>query len=184
MLVGSIELLKAEDTLEHRNMFLAELQKASLLAPAVIDPAPQEDEEGRLKPLPNSKVQFHMLKAPDGRMYFMGFTDDAEYRLWADKNQSCSTFVLVFNDYIRMLMQKDAAGNPCPAQGIIINPFGSNLVVHKDMLAQVMAGRMIQALKQGDKKNAQKLRMPAPSNNTSPEAETAGGEDLDEKEEF
>lgn len=184
MLVGSIELLKAEDTVEHCNMFLTELLKASLLAPALVDPAPQEDEEGNLKLLPDSKVQFLMLPVPDGRKYFMGFTDDAEYQLWVEKNRPCPVFALAFDDYIGMLMQKDAEGNPCPAQGIIINPFGSNLVVHKDMLAQVMAGRMIQALKQGDKKNAQKLRMPAPSNNTSPEAETAGGEDLDEKEEF
>lgn len=151
MLVGSIELLKAEDTLEHSNMFLTELLKASLLAPALVNPAPQEDEEGNLKLLPGSKVQFLMASAPDGRKYFMGFTDDAEYRLWVEKNQPCPAFALVFDDYIGMMMQKDAAGNPCPAQGIIINPCGSNLVVHKDILAQVMAGRMIHTLKQKDK---------------------------------
>ena len=37
MMVGSIELLKAEDTPEHRQMFLEELQKAKFLAPVVID---------------------------------------------------------------------------------------------------------------------------------------------------
>ena len=31
MMVGSIELLKAEDTPEHRQMFLEELQKAKFL---------------------------------------------------------------------------------------------------------------------------------------------------------
>ena len=38
MMVGSIELLKAEDTPEHRQMFLDELQKAKFLSPVVIDP--------------------------------------------------------------------------------------------------------------------------------------------------
>ena len=41
MMVGTIELLKAEDTPEHRQMFLEELQKAKFLAPVVIDPVPQ-----------------------------------------------------------------------------------------------------------------------------------------------
>ncbi len=48
MMVGSIELLKAEDTPEHRQMFLEELQKAKFLAPVVIDPAPQADEKGQV----------------------------------------------------------------------------------------------------------------------------------------
>ena len=45
MMVGSIELLKAEDTPEHRQMFIEELQKAKFLAPVVIDPVPQSDEK-------------------------------------------------------------------------------------------------------------------------------------------
>ena len=49
MMVGSIELLKAEDTPEHRQMFLEELQKAKFLAPVVIDPVPQPDEKGQVR---------------------------------------------------------------------------------------------------------------------------------------
>ena len=48
MMVGSIELLKAEDTPEHRQMFLDELQKAKFLSPVVIDPVPVSDENGRV----------------------------------------------------------------------------------------------------------------------------------------
>ena len=48
MMVGSIELLKAEDTPEHRQMFLDELQKAKFLSPVVIDPVPVPDENGRV----------------------------------------------------------------------------------------------------------------------------------------
>ena len=35
MLVGAIELMKAEDTPDHRNMFLNEMMKAFFLAPAI-----------------------------------------------------------------------------------------------------------------------------------------------------
>ena len=61
MMVGSIELLKAEDTPEHRQLFLDELQKAKFLSPVVIDPVPQPDEKGQVKIARDSKVQFPML---------------------------------------------------------------------------------------------------------------------------
>lgn len=172
MLVGSMELLKAEDTPQHRSMFFSELQKANLLAPARIDPAPEEDEEGNLKLLPGSGIQFPMLLTQDGRKFFMGFTDDREYQLWVEKNQPCPTFSLGFDDYIGMMLQKDAEGNASQAEGIVVNPFGANMVVHKDMLAQLMAGRMIHALKQDDKHSVQKLRIPAPSKKEAPSEES------------
>ena len=172
MLVGCIELLKADDTPEHRNMFVAELQRASLLAPALTNPAPEEDEEGNLKLIPGSKIQFPMLLTPDGKQYFMGFTDEVEYQLWVEKNHPCPTFAMSFDDYIGMMTRKDAEGNLIQAEGIVINPYGANLVIPKDMLAQVMANRMIHVLKQGDKP-AQKLRVPDPSKTEEPETDAA-----------
>ena len=150
MLVGSMELLKADDTKEHLTMFLTELQKAELLAPALIDPAPLEEEEGEQKILPGSKVQFPMLSASDGKRYFMGFTDEGEYRLWEEKNQPCSTFALKFDDYIGLMMRKNADGQMSNVQGIIVNPYGANLVLNKDLLANIMAGRMIHFVKKRD----------------------------------
>ena len=110
MLVGCMELLKADDTEEHLKMFLTELQKAELLAPALIDPAPLEEEEGERKILPGSMVKLLMLPASDGNRYFMGFTDEGEYRLWEEKNRPCPTLALKFDDYIRLMMQKNAEG--------------------------------------------------------------------------
>ena len=42
MLVGALELMKAEDTPAHRNMFMGELTKASFLTPAIIEPVKSE----------------------------------------------------------------------------------------------------------------------------------------------
>lgn len=149
MLVGCMELLKADDTDEHLKMFLTELQKAELLAPALIDPAPLK-EEGNWRIMPGSKVQFLMLSASDGNRYFMGFTDEGEYRLWEEKNQPCPTFALKFDDYIGMMMRKKADSKMSAAQGIVVNPYGANLVLHKDLLANIMASRMIQFLRKTD----------------------------------
>lgn len=65
MLVGCIELMKAEDSPEHRAMFIEELTRASFMAPALIEPEPREDAEGKLSIVPGSQVQFPVLSVGD-----------------------------------------------------------------------------------------------------------------------
>ena len=64
MLVGSIELLKEEDTPDHRNMFVSEMTNASFLAPALIDPEPTENAEGKLTITGSRKKQGLFLRLP------------------------------------------------------------------------------------------------------------------------
>lgn len=141
MMVGSIELLKAEDTPEHRQMFLDELQKAKFLSPVVIDPVPQPDENGRVTITRDSKVQFPMLSTEDGRKFFMAFTDWTELKKWRDEENQ-QTFAMNFDDYAGMLLRKDAQGNISPALGFVINPFGGNIVVTREMVASMIAAKL------------------------------------------
>ena len=141
MMVGSIELLKAEDTPEHRQMFLDELQKAKFLAPVVIDPVPQPDEKGQVKIARDAKVQFPMLSTEDGRKFFMAFTDWTELKKWRDEENQ-QTFAMNFDDYAGMLLRKDAQGNISPALGFVINPFGGNIVVTREMVAGMIAAKL------------------------------------------
>ena len=158
MMVGSIELLKAEDTPEHRQMFLDELQKAKFLAPVVIDPVPQPDEKGQVKIARDSKVQFPMLSTEDGRKFFMAFTDWTELKKWRDEENQ-QTFAMNFDDYAGMLLRKDAQGNISPALGFVINPFGGNIVVTREMVASMIAAKL---------KAAGKPVPPAPGAPTAP----------------
>lgn len=146
MLMGCIELMKEEDTPDHRNMFVAELAKAQLLSPALMEPVPEEDAEGNLKPAPGTKVQFPMLSTPDGKKFFMAFTDRAEYEKWQEKsNQKLPTFALRFDEYAAMLFRRDPQGNMNPGLGFVINPIGANIVVPKEMVAGMMAAKAAQA---------------------------------------
>lgn len=146
MLMGCIELMKEEDTPDHRNMFVAELTKAQLLSPALMEPVPEEDAEGNLKPAPGTKVQFPMLSTPDGKKFFMAFTDRAEYEKWQEKsNQKLPTFALRFDEYAAMLFRRDPQGNMNPGLGFVINPVGANIVVPKEMVAGMMAAKAAQA---------------------------------------
>ena len=146
MLVGCLELLKAEDTPGHRNMFVEELVKAQLLSPSIIEPAPVEGAEGKLTIAPGSKVQFPMLNAPDGKRFFMAFTDSQEYGTWKEKSgQALPFFALKFQDYAGMLFAKDSNGNMSQAAGFVINPLGANILVPKEMVAGILAARAAQA---------------------------------------
>ena len=145
MLMGAYELMKAEDTPEHRNMFTQEMVKATFLSPAVIEPAPAEDAEGKLTISPGSKVQLPMLSTNNGSRFFMAFTDEAEYDKWREKNQKYPTFALKLEEYAAMILRRDPNGNICPALGVVINPYGANVIVPREMLANIMSVRAAQA---------------------------------------
>lgn len=160
MLVGCIELMKAEDTPEHRNMFMTELTKSSFQAPALIDPEPVEDEEGNPAVVPGSRIQFPMLATPDGKKFFMGFTDQVEYRKWVERNKEMPTFSLKLDDYANMILHRDAQGNECPALGFVINPMGANVIIPKEMIAGMMAARVAQARQMAAKRMGRPVPMP------------------------
>lgn len=143
MLMGAIELMKAEDTPEHRNLFMDEVTKASFLSPAIIEPEPKENEEGELFIEKGSRVQFPMLSTNDGKRFFMAFTEEREYEKWVEKApKKFPTFALTFDDYAAMILRKDPQGNICPALGVVINPYGENVILPREMLAGVMSSKI------------------------------------------
>jgi hypothetical protein len=141
MLVGSIELLKAEDTPEHRKMFEEEVLKAVFLAPVIVNPAPEPDEKGTVNIKPGSQVQFPMLSAPDGKRFFMAFSDWTELKKWKDE-EGQQTFAMSFDDYMDMLFKKDSQGNINPAAGLVINPYGGNIAITKEMAMVFISDKM------------------------------------------
>ncbi|MBQ2802592.1 MAG: SseB family protein [Lachnospiraceae bacterium] len=147
MLLGTIELMKDSNTPEHRKMFLDELLCAHFLAPVVITPPPMPDENGQVQLSPESKVQFPMLATKDGAHFFMAFTDWTELRKWKDENGQ-QTMALRFDDYAGMLLSKDKEGKTSPALGFVLNPYGANIVITKEMIAKVLANRAAKSGKQ------------------------------------
>ena len=133
MLVGMIELMKADPTQDHKKMFVEEMMKAKYLTPAVIEPKPEKDGNGRAQLTPGNKIRFPMLNAPDGKSFYMAFTDSIEFRKWKKEEQD--TLVLTFPEYAGLILRK---GNT--AAGFVINPFGGNIVISRDMLMSLAAG--------------------------------------------
>ncbi|MDR2043858.1 MAG: SseB family protein [Clostridium sp.] len=136
MLVGAIQILKAEDTPEHRSLFLSEAVKAQFLAPALISPLPAADEKGLVRLTPENKIQFPLLTAPDTKRYFLAFSDPIELGEWKP-GQEYQTVALTFDEYASMLLRKDS-----PGSGLVVNPCGANLVLSREVVAAVMARRL------------------------------------------
>lgn len=141
MLVGAIEVMKAENTPEHRNMVINEAMKAQFLTPVVITPQPETDKDGNVRLTSEHRMQFPMLTAPDGKHFFMAYTDKTELKKWKDE-EGQQTFAMTFDDYAGMLFKKDAQGNSSPAAGFVINAFGGNIVITKEMAASLMAAKL------------------------------------------
>lgn len=136
MLVGAIEVMKADPSPEHKNLFINEMMKAKFMAPAIIDPAPEAGADGQMKLEPGSKIQFPMLTAPDGKNYFMAFTDKMELKLWKDE-EGVPYFALAVDDYAGMTLRQGSQ-----AAGFVINPYGGNIVIAKEMLGALMAAKL------------------------------------------
>ena len=115
MLTGAMELMKASDTVEHRQMFIGEMIHAKFLSPVVINPQPVPDENGISKIDKDAKIQVPMLTAPDGKHFFMAFTDLDELQKW-NKEGGQQIFGFSFADYVGMI--RNAKEN---CNGFIIN---------------------------------------------------------------
>jgi hypothetical protein len=132
MLVGAIELLRAEDTMEHRQMVMEEIMHATLLSPVEITPEPVPDENGIPRITPDHNIKVHMLTA-GGKNFFMAFTDLGELQKW-QKAEKQNIFGFRFNDYLNMIQ---GAGDIC--SGLAINPSGNNLVLSKEMILNMIS---------------------------------------------
>ncbi len=144
LLVGAIQLMQAEATPEHRKMVSDEIVKAHFLSPATVTPEPEANAAGEVRLAAGSQVQFPMLSAPDGKKFFVAFTDSMELGKWKNLENQHS-FSMTFDDYAGMLFKKDSKGNTSPAAGFVINPFGANIIVPKEMVAQYLAEKMAKA---------------------------------------
>ncbi|MCR5426376.1 MAG: SseB family protein [Lachnospiraceae bacterium] len=152
MLVGAMQLMKAENTPEHQQLMTAELLKATLISPARITPGPIVDSEGNEKIPQGAQIQFPMLNANDGKKFFVAYTDVQSMRS-NEENEKVSTpeeyrnyFVsLNIREFFRMLLSRDPMGNENPASGVVINPYGENVIVTKKMALAVMQQEMLLA---------------------------------------
>jgi len=129
MLVGAIELLKADNSTKHRDFFLQELLKARLLTPAAVTPEPERDESGMVRIPPDAKIQIPMLSTHEDVRYFMAFTDIQELKKWVKDLEGQQLLVFGFQDFASMVKRADSQ-----CDGFTINPGGASVRVTRKMI--------------------------------------------------
>lgn len=139
MLIGAIELMNAEPTKEHNKMVSRELVKAEFLSPATITPAPPEGSTELIK---GCQVSLPVLAAPDGKQFFMAYTDMSELEKWPDADGK-QTVSMTFDDYVAMMCKTEVEGKG-GVDGFIVNPFGAKLVVPKELAKQFIIAKLAQ----------------------------------------
>ena len=150
MLVGALNLYMAEDTDEHRKLLTEELVKATFLAPALVEPAPQKDAEGRTIVANGSRIQLPMLTTREGERYFILYTDKKcldEANEAGDKatpEKYRDNYVAVSLSEIGGMLTNlpPENGEENPLQGVIINPFNEKFVVRKEMPIGLFKSKM------------------------------------------
>lgn len=134
MLMGALELLRAENTADHRNMVMQEVLHAQFLSPVVVDPPLVPDENGVARMTAENKINLLMLTAADEKRYFMAYTDMEELKKY-NTNVEYQIFGFRFSDYVKMLL--NPSGDPSN-NGIIVNPYDHKLVITKAMIQDML----------------------------------------------
>lgn len=134
-LVKAMQELKQVHSKENEVKFLEELKKARFISPAIIE---EKDEngnfvktEGKPKDPNNTRINFMMLSVKDGKRFLPAFTDVEELRKWR-KEQKVQTVITTFDHYMAMIL-----GDPEGPAGFVINPFGENIIMQRELLEQL-----------------------------------------------
>jgi hypothetical protein len=132
MLIGAMELIKKNKSPETLKVFMDEVLHARFLAPIVITPPPVADENGKVKLTEENKISIPMVSGPDGRKFFLAYTDMGELsKMKLESNMSVMGFN--FNDYAIMVAKSDEK-----CDGFVINPQSNGPIVNKNMVATIM----------------------------------------------
>ena len=151
MLIGAIEIMKRDEEQDpkKREAVLEEILKATFLCPAPVSQPPLEGEDGKPYLPDDCEVQQKMVKDKTGRPLLLAFTSQEEMDKWLGQ-RAIRDFVygfgMTFTEYVDLMMQKLPDGSRGPAQGFVIDPYGCDLVVDRDMVANIML-RLLQRSK-------------------------------------
>ena len=146
MLICGIELIKEKDTPERRETLFKELTEASFIVGGSPDREPVTGDDGELHITEGTNVRFPKLSNPQNQPFVVAFTDKYEFDKWQPK-EKLYPFKISFGELAMTVLAKNSKGVGSPALGIVINPFGSDLVLPKESVAK-LAGPVLAKMQQ------------------------------------
>lgn len=140
MLSGAIEAMKTDPSDKSRTIVMEEILKARFLCPATVSMPPVEGENGELDLPDGCVIHQQMVQDSKGRPLLLAFTCQEQMQKWQERSgcQEVYSFSCVFLEYAELMLHKQPDGTYGPAQGFVIDPYGANLVVDRDMVANLL----------------------------------------------
>ncbi|MCR4833380.1 MAG: SseB family protein [Butyrivibrio sp.] len=121
---------KRKEVLRAKEMRMAAMAQASRYIVPMQHQGPAElTENGKMKLSKDSKLRFPIIKTANEKSFLPVFTDGIEFSK-KFKGTEWEGGVFTFFDIIRFLQDKD---------GIVINPFGQNIIMPKDRMQALAA---------------------------------------------
>lgn len=113
-------------------VFFSELFQAKFLCPAQVErKGAVRGKRGKASVEEGSTVFPASIRDQEGNHFLMAFTDWQELRKWSEE-KNLETLVLTYEDYQYMVVNDGS-----PYAGAVINPYGANIVLNRDMLQNI-----------------------------------------------
>lgn len=127
ILVDIIRKVKQNEVGEE--LFWEEIFKAKFLCPVKMNIGEKvQSEDNEIVLEQGSNISLLSIDNSQGEHFLMAFTDWNEVTKWRqEENQQ--TLILKYEDYQKILMKNDS-----PYHGMVINPFGENVVLSKQLM--------------------------------------------------
>lgn len=85
---------------------------------------------------PSSRIRFEEIQNTEGDRYYLAFTDIDEYSKWNDEETHNSALIMTMEDFGNLLIR-----NINDLKGFVINPYGENVSISKDLLLSLLKQR-------------------------------------------
>lgn len=155
-LLKAIADLKVDNTPETRIAYVNSLLEAKFLVPAVFEPKPERDENGKVINQEKIKVHFRVLTTENKEQVFPCFTNDAEFEKGFPE-EGIERVLMEYKNLVPLIV-----GSKGAMSGFAIDPFGVNMPVTAALIEQIEKNRLNAIQNQVKKESVTvKLRTPA-----------------------
>lgn len=135
-LIGVIRKIKQGEGNEE--LFWEEIVKANFLCPINMEIEKTSQGENHKTVLgEGSRIALLSIGNEQNEHFLMAFTDWDELKKWK-QNHEQRTLILSYEDYQGIIIKNESA-----YQGMVINPFGENIVLDRQILANTMKNKQI-----------------------------------------
>lgn len=133
-LIFAFERAKNNNSEENQKRVIEEMLRAKFLAPVAAGSLPEDAKIGDTVDLKqNQNIAFRMIQDDKGNHYFPAFTDWQEVKKW-EGFKDRKTLIVTFKDYMFFILKSKN-----PVDGLVVNPFGANVLFNREMINNIVA---------------------------------------------